>query len=859
MRTVSAGAGPVNPESTTPAPTAARPAVLAVPTTGFLEPVFGGLAQLAARVCQTPVASIVLAGCGETWWSSIAALPAAAVPRHDPFFEYTAHSAGLFEVQDTTLDARFCDTECVVGPLAVRSYAGSALRTARGDVLGTLAVYGNAAGQLSPEQRASLMLLAQQAVAQAECRAQLTEVALLSGLHHKTKPLPIDATLAAALIESAPVAIYHTDATSNLTYVNAEYRRIFGLTPEQSVNDWVQGVHIDDRARMEEEWADFCRHPRPVRFEYRTEPSKGAVRFFSEQVIAADGVAGFVGTISDFTDLVTSRGNLRKAETLFRNTFDQAPIGVAYADRSGRFQRCNQAFCALLGFDAGELEHRSIGDLTYGEDVARTATELERLWSGAIESVDLEKRYIRKDGSVQWVRVSTALVREGNSAPECSVEFLRDISTRKELAAALLQQQTLLEAVITELPVALLVCNVAGEITHSNRAAAELHCIDAQDPSAQGSPAPRLLAAAEVYLADGVTPVSGVDHPLARALRGETISNLELVIVPRNSTPRTTLSSARRLVGPDGQTRGAVAVIQDTTERKVSDLELERVHKQLMAASRQAGMAEIATNVLHNVGNILNSINISASLVAERIKQSKAPDLCRVATLLQEKGQQVGEFLTTDERGKRIPEYLASLGDQLVANQKVALEEFASLRDNLEHIKDTVAMQQTYAKLCGVTETIEVVDLVEDSLRLIAGAFVRHGVTLRREFSDVPTIAVDKHKVLQILVNLVRNAKYACDESGRTDKLMTLRVESAANGVRISVIDNGVGILPENMGRIFNHGFTTRQSGHGFGLHSCALAAQELGGSLRAESEGPGCGAAFILELPCTPRDAARA
>jgi hypothetical protein len=186
----------------------------------------------------------------------------------------------------------------------------------------------------------------------------------------------------------------------------------------------------------------------------------------------------------------------------------------------------------------------------------------------------------------------------------------------------LLQQQTLLEAVITDLPVALLACDVAGQITHYNRAAADLHCIHTQEPSAQGSPEPHLLAA-EVYLADGVTPVSEADHPLARALRGETISNLELVIVPRAATPRTTLSSARRLIGPDGQILGAVAVIQDTTERKLSDLELERVHKQLMTASRQAGMAEIATNVLHNVGNILNSVNISLSLVAARVKQSK--------------------------------------------------------------------------------------------------------------------------------------------------------------------------------------------------------------------------------------------
>jgi signal transduction histidine kinase len=230
-----------------------------------------------------------------------------------------------------------------------------------------------------------------------------------------------------------------------------------------------------------------------------------------------------------------------------------------------------------------------------------------------------------------------------------------------------------------------------------------------------------------------------------------------------------------------------------------------------------------------------------------------------VATLLQEKGQHVGTFITSDEHGKRIPGYLATLGEQLMTDQKMALQELASLRDNLEHIKNTVAMQQSYAKRCGVTETIAVVELIEDSLRLNAGAFTRHGVTLRREFANVPPITVDKHKVLQILVNLVRNAKYACDESGRTDKLLTLRVERTINGVRISVVDNGVGISAENMERLFTHGFTTRQSGHGFGLHSCALAAQELGGSLHAESDGPGCGAAFILELPCVPPEARRA
>jgi len=167
-------------------------------------------------------------------------------------------------------------------------------------------------------------------------------------------------------------------------------------------------------------------------------------------------------------------------------------------------------------------------------------------------------------------------------------------------------------------------------------------------------------------------------------------------------------------------------------------------------------------------------------------------------------------------------------------------------------------MQQNYATVMGVTETVKITDLVEDALGVNAGALERHNVQLVREYAGaLPQITVDKHKVLQILINLVRNAKYACDESNRTDKRITIRVVKPDNRVGISVIDNGVGILRENLTHIFSFGFTTRKNGHGFGLHSGALAAKELGGSLSVHSDGPGTGAAFTLQLPLRPNGAA--
>jgi PAS domain S-box-containing protein len=298
---------------------------------------------------------------------------------------------------------------------------------------------------------------------------------------------------------------------------------------------------------------------------------------------------------------------------------------------------------------------------------------------------------------------------------------------------------------------------------------------------------------------------------------------------------------------------GFVGTITDVTELKQAQAELEALHKQLIDASRLAGRAEVATSVLHNVGNVLNSVNVSADLATARIKSSKLPDLQRVVSLLQANEGNLAGFFGEDERGKRLPGYLAKLARQVGADQEQVLAELAELKNGIDHVKDVVAMQQNYARLGGVADVVNVIELVQDSLRLNEGALTRHGISICREFADVPTIVVDKHRVLQILVNLIRNAKHACQESDRAEKVVTVRVARSVLGVQVRVADNGVGIPAENLTRIFSHGFTTKKEGHGFGLHSGALTARELGGELRVESAGLGRGALFTLDLPLTP------
>ena len=293
---------------------------------------------------------------------------------------------------------------------------------------------------------------------------------------------------------------------------------------------------------------------------------------------------------------------------------------------------------------------------------------------------------------------------------------------------------------------------------------------------------------------------------------------------------------------------------REIAERQRAEQEVERVHKQLVTASHEAGMAEVATGVLHNVGNVLNSVNVSAGLVAERLRSSKINGVARLARLFKEQGEGLARFLTEDARGRTVPAYLEQLAAHLEQEQLEVRKELSGLILNVDHIKEIVAMQQNYARVSGVVETVALADLVEDAVKIHGGAYVRHGITLERDYEQLAPISVDKHKVLQILVNLIHNSKYACDATNLPDKRVTIRIKAGSpDGAIIEVVDTGVGIPPENLPRIFSQGFTTRKSGHGFGLHSAALAAKELGGTLTVHSDGHGLGATFTLKLPPQP------
>lgn len=530
--------------------------------------------------------------------------------------------------------------------------------------------------------------------------------------------------------------------------------------------------------------------------------------------------------------------DLRAREESLQALTTNSPDAIARLDRKFRFVYCNPAFARAVGCAATDL----IGK-TWVESGQPAIPE----WEQGLRQTLLTGT----EGCVDFSYETTAGRRfyEARLVPERGetgkVQFVlavtRDVTRIRAAAEELRRETALLEALVNSSLDGILVVNQQGQKVAQNEQFDRLlkippHIVGQHNDkerlefvtSATKSPQKFLERVEYLYA-----------HP-DETSRDE-IEFKDGTVLDRYSAP---------VRGKAGQHYGRIWMFRDITERKLTEAKVEALNKELIASSHEAGRAEVATSVLHNVGNVLNSVNVSSTLIADRIKKSRSASLTRVADLIEKNSAHLGEFLTNDPQGRQVPGFITQLAGHLGQEQAGLLTELEQLKKNISHVKDIVSMQQSFAKLSGTTEPLQLTDLMEDALSMNANSLNRHDITIIKEFQDVPLVTADKHKVLQILVNLIRNAKHACDDSGRDDKQMTLRIMGGPEFVKISVGDNGVGIPPENLARIFNLGFTTKKHGHGFGLHSGVLAAKEMGGALRVHSDGAGRGAAFTLELP---------
>ena len=510
----------------------------------------------------------------------------------------------------------------------------------------------------------------------------------------------------------------------------------------------------------------------------------------------------------------------RSVETLFRNTVEHAPSGRPLANRDGAYRHCNRAFCAMLGFSNAELDavdrhpHGGGGSQSTTLGLEQAVARRSLIWtsSGAIW----------RDGGA---RVTTSLSSGGGQEPECSVEFTCSLPRARRWRSPCRAEPTLLATVIAELPLGLLACDINGKVTHYNRAAIELFGIPAEEArgSATRSPYP---------ITSGVPPgrrrrcrVSSVSWRVPWL--APEVSDEEFIIVRPDRAMRTVLASSRRLVGP--ARLGAVVVVQDIAGGGSPSRSSRACTSS--CCSLRARRAEVATNVLRNVGNVAEQ--------RQRVGEphQRAHQEIQIHRTCAGRQPALRALPTTSPRSSAVPRgggcrpisrhcqraFRGARGGGRRAHGG-AQQHRAHQGDRLGAAEATTAAwrRHRHRGCCA---------LVEDSLRINEGAFSRHGVMLVRDFTDVPPVQVDKHRVLQVLVNVIRNAKYACDEGPGT-----VEVRVADGVMSIAVIDARC-IRRKTWSESSITASPRARCGHGFGLHSCALAAKgkDLGGSLLGE------------------------
>lgn len=277
----------------------------------------------------------------------------------------------------------------------------------------------------------------------------------------------------------------------------------------------------------------------------------------------------------------------------------------------------------------------------------------------------------------------------------------------------------------------------------------------------------------------------------------------------------------------------------------------EIANQQSITTARLAGMAEVSSNVLHSVGNVLNSLNVSVNTLGEKIGNSKLSEINKLSELIQQHKDNLTQFFKEDARAGKIPDYLQALSEYWKNERTGLLSEIQLLLNYIQHIKDIISTQQSLKNFTMLEQIVEIPATIEEAIMITGISLISCPIEIKKEIKFVKAVILDKVKLLQILVNLIQNAKDALIASPNKEKILTIRSYATdKNTITFKITDNGIGINAANLSRIFTHGFSTKESGHGYGLHSCAILAKQMSGVLNCESPGEGLGATFTLVLP---------
>ncbi len=580
-------------------------------------------------------------------------------------------------------------------------------------------------------------------------------------------------------------------------------------------------------------------------------------------LLADAAVGGIVINARDVTERFQVQEVLQPSEVPFRAIFENAALGIALSDPSGKLIASNRALHKLLGYSEQELRQRTFA---HPEDIAADSNLFQELLAGTRSSYQLEKRYFHKNGNLVWGRVSVSLVRDRTGSPLFAVSMVEDITAAKQTEAQLLRISKAVENASDAIAIA---DTLLVEFTYINPAFCQMFGYTLEQLNAAGGfailfPDPKV-----------------VHEVLAIAVSGQSWQG-EVEMVSRRGKTKQIALRTDAIKDEKGEVVGAIAIHSDITERKQADKalqlsearanikakeleqalrDLQDTQAQLVQTEKMSSLGQLVAGVAHEINNPVNFITGNISYACDYIE-----DLLRVVNLYQQHYPQPVEAIQAELEEidldfliKDFPRLLNSMkvGADRINQIVLSLRNFSrndkgemKLADIHEGIDNTLMILQNRLKAKGVSPDIEII----------------------KEYGTLPLVECYVGQLNQVFMNLISNAIDAL-ESGREEaqeKLnfgtnrqsnhphiplpsIEIRTEVRGNNwVAIYIKDNGPGMTDEVRQKLFNPFFTTKPMGKGTGLGlsiSYQIVVEKHGGQLQCFSV-LGEGTEFIIEIP---------
>ncbi len=666
------------------------------------------------------------------------------------------------------------------------------------------------------------------------------------------------------LADNSSDVIWTMDREGRFTYFSPSVHRHLGYTPTEAIGLTMEDLFPDTqcvefRAATEQLFdRKNVRHDsvQDTKLLRRKDGNTIWSEITANLLIDETGEAvGLSGVARDITDRKLAQEALRESEERLRSIFMNSTLGIFRTTPQGKVIAANPAAAEMFGYEDPEETAREIDDISqelYADPEDRVWV-MEALQLNGQMNAELMFRRRGADDSHFPAQLNLWTVANEDGSIRCIEGMIEDITDRRQLLEAVRQSEERLQLAFDAANDGLFDHNLkTGTMYLSPR----YYSMLGYEP---GDFEPSMNKVIELLHPDDFEK-----GPQAFEKHRKTGEPYDLEARFRHKNGEWIWIHTRGKVvewDEDGEPLRFVGTNVDITKRKQAEEELKLAQQELLDAAHNAGMAEIATSVLHNVGNALNGAITSTTVMDKTLKHTRLSHLTRLAGLIDQHKDDLANFVATSEQGKKLPQFFNQLSEVISGEHARIKDELKSLEKSHEHIRQIIALQQQYAGMPGYKEDVYAADLVNDAVQLFGASFQRHSIKFKVDRpKNLPAVHVEKHKVLQILINLLKNARDAVRDTDRSDREITVHIhQNGTDDLKIEVKDNGVGIRDEDMQKIFGYGFTTKRDGHGYGLHGCANSAREMGGELTASSEGANKGATFTLTLPLEETEDQRA